>query len=134
MNGAERQAGQRLAAIVAALDGKDADARLDVRAQLEQAHALLADGIEDQRYGSASLACEKALAVVAYEEDRKVMIEAPEEEAVRRGEQPLLASEAMTERGDDAEGDWRFQPSRAMRETFEADQDRGVERDFSQER
>jgi hypothetical protein len=60
LSDAESQTGQRLAAVVAALDGQDPDARLDVQAHHEQAKALLSDGIEDQPYGSASLACEGA--------------------------------------------------------------------------
>lgn len=99
LSDAENQAGVHLAEAVAAMDGHDPDA--DVRAHIEEASAQLANGREDQRYGSPSLACDKALAVMEYEDARLTMEQAAAEEALRR----------------DSAFDWLFQPSRAGQES-----------------
>lgn len=109
LSDAETQAGLHLAQAVTAMDSHDPKVAGDIRAHLEEASALLASGAEDQRYDSPSLACDKALAVIEYEDAQQAMVEGPEEEALRRGD---LVSER--ERSDGTGGDWLFQPSRAL--------------------
>jgi hypothetical protein len=123
LSGDENQAGYHLAHAVAAMDGQATDAQRDVRGHLEEASALLANGGADERRGNASLVCDKALAVLEYEDARQAVRDAPEEEALRLDGFLLQQSEAVVERSDDAESDWRFEPSRAERES-EIERDR----------
>lgn len=126
LSGEENRAGYHLAHAVAAMDGQATDAQLDVRGHLEQASALLADGKKDGRHGNASLVCDKALAVLEYEDARQAVRESPEEEALRHDGFLPRDNEAAAERSDEADSDWRFEPSRGVRESeIERDRETG---------
>lgn len=116
LTNAETEAGLRLADAIAIIDRQDPDTFPSVRDHLEVASGLLADGNEDQRYGSPSLACDRALAVIEYENAQLAMREAAAEQALRR----------------DGSLDWLFQSSHAGRDSeIVMDRDAG---DASRER
>jgi hypothetical protein len=132
LSGEENQAGYHLAHAVAAMDGQATDEQLDVRGHLEEASALLVQDTGDQRYGSPSLMCDKALAVFQYEDARQTLMEGQEEEALRSDGSVPREAESVAGRGDDGVSDWRFEPSRASRHS-EREQEiaRGIDADDS---